>query len=57
MNSTLIIAIIASLCVGGAAGAGATHFLTERPACPQNTTWQKFMNVPPLPTDTGKTYK
>jgi hypothetical protein len=56
MNPTLILAIIGSLCVGGAAGAGLSHYLVERPACPQNTTWQKFINVPPLPTNTGKTY-
>jgi hypothetical protein len=56
MNPTLILAIIGSLCVGGAAGAGVTHYLVEKSACPQNTTWQKFMNVPPLPTNTGKTY-
>jgi hypothetical protein len=33
MNPRLIIAIVASLCVGGAAGAGVSHYLVERPAC------------------------
>ena len=57
MNPTLIIAIIASLCVGGAAGAGVTHYLVEKPACAGNdAAWKKFINVPPLPTNTGKTY-
>jgi hypothetical protein len=57
MNPFLIIAIIVSLCVGGAAGVGATRYLVERPPCPaHDTSWQKFMNVPPLDT-AGKTYK
>ena len=57
MNPTLIIAVIASLCVGGAAGAGLSdYYLVEKPACPQNTSWQKFMSSPALPTE-GKTYK
>ena len=57
MNPTLIIAVIASLCVGGAAGAGlSNYYLVEKPVCPQNTSWQKFMSSPPLPT-TGTTYK
>ena len=55
MNPTLIIAVIASLCVGGAAGAGLSY-LVEKPVCPQNTSWQKFMSSPALPTE-GKTYK
>jgi hypothetical protein len=57
MNFTLIIAIVASLCIGGAAGVGATRYLVEKPACSaHDTSWQKFINVPQLPTNTGKTY-
>jgi Na+/H+ antiporter NhaA len=57
MNPKLIIAVIASLCVGGAAGAAlSNYYLVEKPVCPQNTSWQKFMSSPPLPT-TGTTYK
>lgn len=57
MNSTLIIAIIASLCVGGAVGVGVTQFLVEKPACAGNdAAWKKFISMPPLPTNTGKSY-
>jgi hypothetical protein len=57
MNLTLIIAVVASLCVGGAVGAGTIHFLVERPACAGNdAAWKKFIDVPPLPTNTGKNY-
>ncbi len=56
MNPILIIAVIASLCVGGAAGAGITHYLVERPACAgHDAAWKKFINVPALPA-TGKNY-
>jgi hypothetical protein len=56
MNPTLIIAVIASLCVGGAAGVGVTHYLVDKPACAGNdAAWKKFIDVPALPT-TGKNY-
>jgi Na+/H+ antiporter NhaA len=57
MNTTLIIAVIVSLCIGGAAGVGASRYLVEKPACSgHDSSWQKFINVPPLPTNTGKSY-
>jgi hypothetical protein len=57
MKLTFITAIIASLCVGAAAGAGVTGYLVEKPACStHDTSWQKFINSPPQ-QDSGTTYK
>ena len=62
LSPTLIISVLASLCVGGAVGAGVTRVALETPACTTPAmapkaakTWQQFKNVPPL-DDTGKTY-
>jgi hypothetical protein len=57
MKITLIFIVVASLCVGGAAGAGVARALLKEPACQaQDSSWQKFINVPPQ-TDAGTTYK
>ncbi len=58
MNYTLILVVIASLVVGGAAGAGATRWLlaTPQPACAQDNSWKKFLGAPVQP-QAGETYK
>jgi hypothetical protein len=61
MNYTLILTVIASLVVGGAAGAGASHWLFSPPsaapqACPQDNSWNQFLGAPVQP-QAGKTYK
>jgi hypothetical protein len=62
LSPTLIVSVLASLCVGGAVGAGVTRVTLETPACTTPAmapkaakAWQQFKNVPPL-DDTGKTY-
>ena len=63
LSPTLIISVLASLCVGGAVGAGVTRVALETPACTAPATvpaaaktWQQFKSVPPL-DDTGKKYQ
>jgi hypothetical protein len=61
LNPTLIISIIISLCIGGAAGAGIGSVVLRQPACttaaPAETQqWQNLKPVKPL-DDTGKTYR
>lgn len=61
MNYTLILVVIASLVVGGAAGAGATRWLLAtpqpaQPACAQDNSWKQFLGAPVQP-QAGKTYK
>ena len=65
LSPTLIISVLASLCVGGAVGAGVTRVTWQTPACPAPApatapaaakTWQQFKSVPPL-DDTGKKYQ
>ena len=70
MSTNLIVTIVVSLMVGGAAGAGVTRFVQPTPAppptpaCPpapapqahQDDQWHKFISVPPL-TYQGKTYR
>ena len=59
-NAKLLLAIAASLCIGGAVGAGTTHYLAspapQANCASDNGAWQKFMSSPPLPTK-GKSYK
>ena len=61
LSPTLIISVLASLCVGGVVGAGVTRVALETPACTTPAaaaakTWQQLKSVPPL-DDTGKKYQ
>jgi len=69
VSTNFVISVVISLIVGGAAGAGVTHFVQQTsapaptPACApapapqahQDDQWHKFISVPPL-TYQGKRY-
>lgn len=58
LNPTLVVSVLASLCIGGAVGAGVVRITMQVPACaiaPASQP-QGLRTSPPL-DDTGKTYR
>ncbi len=57
LNSTLIVSVLASLCIGGAVGASVVKITMQVPACATAPAPPQGLRTSPPLDDTGKTYR